>query len=88
MASNSKVKLSAAVRKARRKPAEATEAASETVRAGTAPEAEKPVAAVAVAPLARCGGIVPALGRIVRRTAYGTLYGVTYTVVFPWALVR
>lgn len=85
MANNSKVKLSAAVRKARRKPAEEPETVSEAVRAGTAPEMESPVA---VAPLAKCGGIVPALGRIVRRTAYGTLYGVTYTVVFPWALVR
>lgn len=84
MANNSKVKLSTAVRKARRKPAEDAET---TAAAAGIPAAGSMDAPVAAAPAGRAG-IVPVIGRACRLTVYGAVYGMTYTVVFPWALVR
>ncbi|MEW6038630.1 MAG: hypothetical protein AB1648_10335 [Pseudomonadota bacterium] len=84
MANNSKVKLSTAVRKARRKPAEG---ADTTPAAAAAPGSGSMDVPVAAAPAGRAG-VVPAIGRACRLTVYGAVYGMTYTVVFPWALVR
>lgn len=83
MANNSKVKLSTAVRKARRKPAGDAETAPAVGTLAAGP-LDAPVAA---APAGRAG-FVPAIGRACRLSVYGAVYGMTYTVVFPWALVR
>ncbi|WP_367026195.1 hypothetical protein ABZN20_18470 [Methylococcus sp. ANG] len=82
MANNSKVKLSTAVRKARRKPAEGADTTP-----AVAPASGSMEAPVTAAPAGRAG-VVPAIGRACRLTVYGAVYGMTYTVVFPWALVR
>lgn len=93
MANNSKVKLSTAVSKARRKRIKDAEEPRVAESFETPAEAEQTaessmLAATGCRSCARRGGVLPMIGRTLQRAAYGTVYGTTYTVVFPWALVR